>query len=563
MTLHPCIASMKLSTPRFPARIGRERAVLLAPFLALCAIPAVRAAEPPASGTEPNRSAGPGPASEAPAAGGAPADPGTAKRVLYLPESVKQELREEIAREVLEQARRENWAAPNQVPEWVKKVRFGGDLRTRMERDLFPHGNAVGVFPDFNAINNNGPTDDNGIDLSNDRYLNVDRGVTRGRLRARVGLEAEPTGGALIGLRLGTGDQGSGVSSNQTLGSSGGFFSKYQFWLDRGFLRLGSRKTALFLGRFENPFLSTDLTWSENVGFDGLAVKAGALPEQGAGLFATGGVFPLYTTAFSYPAQSPNKFGAFNKWLYAGQLGGGVRAGEAWGLQLAAAFYYFANVEGHLASSCDTNLKYVSCSTDDSRPPYAQKGNTYMRLRSPSQEALAAEALSSATPRYQYWGLAARFRDLVATARTDVRLGSGAKAWLDVEAVRNMGFSARSIEPKAVNNCYVGTDTTCGRFLGGKDGYLGRLTLGSPTQEKRGDWSFFFTYRYLESDAVVDAFTDSDFGLGGTNLKGYIVGGTVAILDQVFTSARWMSADQITGPPFRSDAVMVDVSSRF
>ena len=31
------------------------------------------------------------------------------------------------------------------------------------------------------------------------------------------------------------------------------------------------------------------------------------------------------------------------------------------------------------------------------------------------------------------------------------------------------------------------------------------------------------------SDAVIDAFTDPDFGLGGTNLKGYTVGGSWAL----------------------------------
>ena len=31
-------------------------------------------------------------------------------------------------------------------------------------------------------------------------------------------------------------------------------------------------------------------------------------------------------------------------------------------------------------------------------------------------------------------------------------------------------------------------------------------------------------YRYLERDAVLDAFTDSDFHLGGTDAKGYQLG---------------------------------------
>lgn len=493
----------------------------------------------------------------------APTEAGAAKRVLYLPESVKEELREEIKREVLEQARKERWASPNAIPDWVNRIRFNGDLRTRFERDSFPHGNAVGLFPDFNTINNNGPTDDNGNDVSNDRYLNVNRSVSRERLRARLGLDADVTEGVTAGLRFGTGDQGSGVSSNQTLGASGGFFSKYQFWLDRAFINMGSEdRFIVHLGRFENPFFATDSIWSENVSFDGLALRS-TQDSSNLSSFVTAGAFPLYTTAFNFPAQSAEKFGSFDKWLWALQLGTDWRPLERFHLKLAGALYYFTKVQGRLGEPCDTNLKYITCSSDDSRPAYAQKGNTYMRLRTPSAAALAAEASSNATPRYQYWGLAARFEDLVVTGRADVGVTPSVKAWIDGEYVRNLGYSARRIAPVAVNNCAQASDGTCGKFLGGPNGYLGRVSFGSVSQQNRWDWSVALTYRYLESDAVVDAFTDSDFGLGGTNLRGFIVGGNLYLFDRVWTSARYLSADEVTGPPFKSDIFMVDVSTRF
>jgi len=70
-------------------------------------------------------------------------------------------------------------------------------------------------------------------------------------------------------------------------------------------------------------------------------------------------------------------------------------------------------------------------------------------------------------------------------------------------------------------------------------------------------------YRYIQSDAVVDAFTDSDFGLGGTNLKGYFFGANLAVSTNVWLTARWMSANQVAGPPYAVDIAQVDLNAKF
>ena len=87
--------------------------------------------------------------------------------------------------------------------------------------------------------------------------------------------------------------------------------------------------------------------------------------------------------------------------------------------------------------------------------------------------------------------------------------------------------------------------------------------LGRPALEKFGDWSVSLGYRYVESDAVVDAFTDSDFGGGGTNVKGFTLGGTMAITPDVRAAIRWMSSDEIAGPPLKSDILQLDLNARF
>ena len=86
---------------------------------------------------------------------------------------------------------------------------------------------------------------------------------------------------------------------------------------------------------------------------------------------------------------------------------------------------------------------------------------------------------------------------------------------------------------------------------------------GSDPLEKFGDWQANFGYRYVESDAVVDGFTDSDFGGGGTNLQGYTLGGFMALSPAVRLGLRWMSADEVAGPPLSTDVLQLDLNAKF
>ena len=62
---------------------------------------------------------------------------------------------------------------------------------------------------------------------------------------------------------------------------------------------------------------------------------------------------------------------------------------------------------------------------------------------------------------------------------------------------------------------------------------------------------------------MIDAFADSDFGLGGTNLKGYFLGGNLALGENVWASARWMSANEVAGAPYAVDVLQVDLNAKF
>ena len=76
-------------------------------------------------------------------------------------------------------------------------------------------------------------------------------------------------------------------------------------------------------------------------------------------------------------------------------------------------------------------------------------------------------------------------------------------------------------------------------------------------------WRVSFAYRYLERDAVLDAFTDSDLRLGGTDVRGFILGGEYALTPRMLLRARYLSGNEIDGPPLGIDVFQLDLNSTF
>lgn len=489
------------------------------------------------------------------------------KRVVYLPETVRAQLRDEIKEAVLKQAKDEGWAAPNEIPAWTKRFRLMAEARLRWEMIFYDRRNANSVyFPDFNAINSGQGWDALGIDPATDRYINANQNRRRPRLKARLGAEVDIGQGFGVELLFATGDGSSPVSANQTLGGAPGDFAKLQLWVDRAALTYQPFKDqslglALKGGRLANPFFSTELIWWPDLSIDGLALLAW-LDKGPISLFLTGGGFPYFITAVDSPADQFKKLPSLDKWLVAAQLGTQVKPSEGFSFKVAAAYYYFDNIQGRLGNSCNTLLKGVTCDTDATRPLFAQKGNTYMALRTPSVDALNAEATGFASE-YQYFGLAHLFRELAVTARIEVKAAPWLKVVLDAEAVWNLGFSKSRVGTSPVNNFGTCYDEENCPYAGGRSGYFARLSIGSPKMDKQWSWNVGITYRSVESDAVVDAFNDPDFGMGGTNLRGYSVTAGLALADGVIAQAKWFSADSIIGPPYGVDVLQIDVMARY
>ena len=119
-----------------------------------------------------------------------------AVRVTYVPEIVKQEIRDdvksdlraEVVSDVIEHAKEERWGVKDALPDWLGRVSWSGDVRLRNQYDAFDDGNAVNVYRDFQAINDAGGEGRAGQDA----FVNTSE--NRERLRTRVRLEHEGAG---------------------------------------------------------------------------------------------------------------------------------------------------------------------------------------------------------------------------------------------------------------------------------------------------------------------------------------------------------------------------------
>lgn len=497
--------------------------------------------------------------------------PGT-KRVTYVPEIVKKQLREEIRAEVMDRAHKENWASPGKYPEWAQRIRFYGDVRTRYEGDHFPPGNAP--LQNYNATNTGSPFQEDFALISANPYLppsyNVTQDRNRFRFRARLGADVDLFDGFTAGLRIATGETSSPISTNQTFGGNGGNFSKYALWLDRAFIKYQPvQDVAATVGRFDNPFWApTDLAWYKDLGFDGFAVQAKYRVDEDFTPFFVGGAFPVFNTDLNaglniaefdfnknvVPVKSPSR----DKWLFGAQTGFAARFDPETNLTMAVAYYDFTNVRGRLSSTCLVFTVADTCDTDLLRPSFAQKGNTYMRLRDIPNVVTSAQTIN-----YQYYGLASDFRPVVASAQLDFAQFNPIHVILDAEYIWNTAFDRAAVASVAVNNFGPGTTAVPGTYNGGNQGWLARMTVGNKEIKHLWDWNAHVGYKYLESDAMVDAFVDSDFGLGGTNLKGYFIGGNVGLGENIWASVRWMSANNIAGLPYAVDIVQLDLNAKF
>lgn len=443
-------------------------------------------------------------------------------RVQYVPEHVKNEMRAEIEQEVMKKL---NYKAGERlgIPEWIDRVEWTGALRLRYQEDMFNEFNTAPVFLQTNEVQN----------MKTVNNTTEDR--DRQRIRALFGANLKINEWLNGGIRFTTGMLQTPVTPNQTEGFSQG---KFVFGLDRAFLE-GKPYDWLTLtgGRFANPFFTgnptfnTDLLWDPDLAFDGFVARANPAINNHWRVFSTVGAFPIE----EIESSDTNK--ARDKWLYAAQGGIEWTASNDTKVKLGVAYYDFENIEGE-RNPVNDSLKYAGTA-----PLWRQKGNNTFSI-----DGLNNNRCGDTGP----CGLASKFQLINFTGEVDLATFDPVHVILHGAYVQNIGFDQQEIL-RRTGNLYKKEN----------EGYELSLMVGNPLIKKLHDWQVFGGYRRLERDAMIDGFTDSNFRLGGTDAKGFFVGGQYGLGKNAWLSSRYVSADEISGLPFSVDTFFLDFNGRF
>jgi hypothetical protein len=463
-------------------------------------------------------------------------EPG-AVRVPYVPEIVKDQISREVAAkveaqavdDVVRRAKSEGWGVPGALPDWLGRVRVYGDVTVRGQADLYARDNVPGAILDFQAINQAGGIGKLGL---YNAFLNVTEDRQRLRLRARFGADATLAPEVTAGIRLSSGSLVDPSSPSQTLGTTS---ARYTVGIDQAFLRWEPRSASDFRylttigGRIPNPwFAPTELVYARDLTLEGAAFT-GRLRLGGGGrdqshVFLTVAGLPVQDVPLSSPAS---------KWLLGAQLGTMAAFGDEQRLRLAVGYYNFVHVSGVKNAPDSTLYNYTA-------PQFVRHGNTMFDISS-----------STTDPTVNLFALAARFRLVDIAARYELPVGRYV-ASVTGEAVKNIGDTAADLLQRT------------GVALPVRNrGYIGEFGFGDASVARWGQWRAALGYRYVQSDAVLDSWTDADFNGGGTNTKGYYVSAELGLTTDVWARLRYLSADEIDGTRYGYDVIQLDFSTRF
>lgn len=479
-------------------------------------------------------------------------------RIPYVPQSVRDQIRDELKDQVVAQARSERWGIPD-APSWMSRIKIDGDIRLRYQQDSPSSSNtgaAAYVLADVTNANGISRAPDFAAYSVNDAgdlmpTANTTESINRERLRLRLGVSAQVTDEVAVGIRLATGNLTDRVSTNQTLGQN---FNKYQFFVDRAFVRLDPASWVTIQGgRIPNPWFSSEMTWNENLNFEGLAATfrrpAG---KHAIAPFLTVGYFPMREEAAQRGSRS----------LWGAQLGAAFEFNDNARLKLGLAYYNYNNLAGRSDSDYTVLTNGISVGPRYGRHEYPvglrQRGNTVFEtnpLLSFSNDVIRPT-----------WGLAYDFKPVVLTAEAVFTHFRPFNLVLSAEYANNTAFSESDFHKRADSTFYAGVNPG-----GRRDGYNLKLAVGALEVREAGEWQAQFVYRRVGSDAVLDAFTDSDLGLGGTNLRGFIAGFQYGLYRNTTIGIRYLTAQNIDSTlngnyptaSYKVNSLQVDANVRF
>jgi len=471
-------------------------------------------------------------------------------------EQVRSELRDDVLKDVKQAAKAEQWNFASALPGWIHRIQPYFDARLRLSDEFMGSGNAA--FYDWMAVNEIGSL--SAALATNRAYVNTatDRFRINGRFRA--GFDARITDGLKAGFRLTTTNIYSPVSTNQTLGD---YNRTWFVALDRAFIQYdyvdgrGNDWLTLSGGRIANPFMSTEMIYSAMLSFEGMAATArwrfGSADSSAYTVPSATGRYGInlgpttpntvFATLGALPLQEVN-LSSSDKWILAAQTGIDWLVRPDSRLKLATAYYDFRNVRA-VRNRLDDH------SYDWTAPVFMQRGNTLVPIDDAvNQTACNSGALGARN--VCRVGLGSDFRVLDVTAAYDYAGFGATHILLTADYARNIGFDSRYIAQVFGQNVSPRTNA-----------YMVRLDVGQPDMARLHDWNLFFSYRYIERDAVLDAFNDPIFHQGGTNAKGWTAAVQYGLASNTWLDLRWLSSNAIEGPPLSVDTLNLDLNTRF
>ena len=498
---------------------------------------------------------------EAKAAAGKEAVPADEVRVTYVPDFVKDEirqqvrseLREEVVGDVMQKAKKEQWGLPGALPEWVRRFKLSGDIRLREQSQFTANDNIPFSYFNWPAINLAGGINNAGPNA----FLNTTQDINLLRERLRLGMDVNIAEGLNAGVRLATGNIRNPVSTNQTLGNYG---TRWEFDVDRAYLKydiLDSNKfnwLTVAGGRMQNPWFSvSELVWDEDLSFEGVAGTVRHRFNSERSVYEVGVSTPtVFATAGAFPLQNSG-LTSHQKWLFGGQVGLDWGFANQDALKAGVAYYDYTDIQAvinkNAVNTCDTN----SAASNFSVPQFMQFGNSLTNICNQG-------TINNPGPPGGLVGLASDYNILNANLSYDVARFAPIHVKLSGDYAKNLGFNQQAILAYTGQN--ISNQTVAWQI---------RVDLGWPKINHFGSWNVFTGYRSIEANAVLDAFTDSDFHLGGTNAKGWMIGGNIGLVKNVWLTGRWLSADVISGRdygldraiPYGVDVLQLDLNTRF
>lgn len=457
-------------------------------------------------------------------------------RVPYVPETVKRELREEIRQEVLATARAERWGVPEALPSWLSRFSFSGDVRLRLQRDVY--------------------ADDNLLPQQLDLAYQAQTGIgnsseTRERLRvrARLGVTGRVSDEVQAGLRIVTsrgGDANDPTSANVDAGQSQ---RRFGIALDQAYLAWSLGPYSASGGRIASPYQTTDLLWANDLTLDGVAGTWRPNLGYEWSAFATLGLHPLREINSSLTNRVKDS------WLVGAQAGGQWKSGTGWTVRASAGLFDFKHIEAQLnpAGAGDGS----TTDFNDAAPPVRSRGNTMFNIAQLSNPNGA-----------QVWGIASRFRVLDLNAAADYTTSELWRFGAQADFLNNIGYDRDEIAGRigaaaqalpGSGACVAAGRLDCRRTKG----YRLEVTAGRGPVEDEGSWAVSAGVRHLERDAVPDGYASGDYRLGGTDVKASFLGGSYTLSRNTQLGLRYVNAKGIDGPPFGVGTWTVDLQSRF